>query len=95
MQRDPGRYDVPRQPSNEALDRWLRDRLLLGCLRELAEHGMVHGPGSGQGGNCNCAREIGAGRFNESPIAPFPRTQVRLHDDGLGLEPLQVGCMQA
>lgn len=41
LQRDPGRYGVPRQPTTEALDRWLRDRLLMGCLRELAEHGMV------------------------------------------------------
>ncbi|PRW56253.1 putative ATP-dependent DNA helicase HFM1 isoform A [Chlorella sorokiniana] len=60
VKRDPGRYDVPRQPTTEALDRWLRDRLLMGCLRELAEHGMV-----------------------------------RLHDDGMGLEPLQPGAIMA
>lgn len=41
LQRDPARYGVPRQPTTDALDRWLRDRLLMGCLRELAEHGMV------------------------------------------------------
>ena len=41
VQRDPGHYDVPSQATTDELDRWLRDRLLMGCLRELAEHGMV------------------------------------------------------
>lgn len=47
VKRSPATYGVPRQPSADALDRWLRDRLLLGALRELAEHGMVGRPNSG------------------------------------------------
>jgi hypothetical protein len=43
IQRAPGQYGAPRQlaPGGEALDRWLRDRLVLATVRELAEHGMV------------------------------------------------------
>lgn len=48
-QRDPARYGVPAQLAPDALDAWLRDRLLLGCVRELAEHGMVGGRGWGGG----------------------------------------------
>lgn len=41
VKRNPAAYGVPRQPSTEALDRWLKDRLVLATIRELAQHGMV------------------------------------------------------
>ena len=39
----PGRQSPPlqRQPNGEALDRWLRDKLVLSTVQELAKHGMV------------------------------------------------------
>ncbi|KAL4857947.1 ATP-dependent DNA helicase MER3 [Chlorella vulgaris] len=41
MQRSPGAYGVPPQPSAEAFDRWLRDEVVLPTVHELAKHGMV------------------------------------------------------
>lgn len=41
VQRSPARYGVPAQPSTQALDAWLKDRLVLATVRELAQHGMV------------------------------------------------------
>ncbi|KAL4457640.1 hypothetical protein ABPG75_012505 [Micractinium tetrahymenae] len=41
VKRDPAVYGVPRQPSAQALDRWLKDRLVLATVAELAQHGMV------------------------------------------------------
>jgi ATP-dependent DNA helicase HFM1/MER3 len=41
MQRSPGSYGVPPQPSAEAFDRWLRDEVVLPTVHELAKHGMV------------------------------------------------------
>eukprot|EP00887_Chlorella_sp_A99_P002756 scaffold6.g2756.t1 len=41
---NPAQYGVPPQLARgptEGLDRWLRDKLLLGTVRELAEHGLV------------------------------------------------------
>lgn len=34
-------YGVPRKPNIEALDCWLKDRLVLATISELAQHGMV------------------------------------------------------
>ncbi|PSC72871.1 putative ATP-dependent DNA helicase HFM1 isoform B [Micractinium conductrix] len=39
--RSPDTYGMPRQPNGEALDRWLRDKLVLSTVQELAKHGMV------------------------------------------------------
>ena len=49
LQRDPARYGVPCQPTTAALDAWLRERLVLGTVHELAQHGMV-GRGRGPSG---------------------------------------------
>jgi hypothetical protein len=43
LQRSPAAYGVPPQPSLAALDRWLRDRLILATVQELACNGMVRG----------------------------------------------------
>jgi len=47
--RVPGMYGIPLQPSPEALDRWLKDKMVLSTVGQLAEHGMV-GAVSGMGG---------------------------------------------
>lgn len=49
IQRAPGQYGVPHQlePGGDALDRWLKERLVLTTVRELAEHGMVGWVGLG------------------------------------------------
>lgn len=43
MKRNPVHYGVPRQvlQSQEALDRWVKERLVLGPIQELAKHGLV------------------------------------------------------
>lgn len=46
VRHNPGLYSVPHQPTAEALDKWLRDRLVLDTVRELAQHGLVSGPSS-------------------------------------------------
>ncbi len=43
VKRNPAAYGMPRQPSIEALDRWLKDRLVLSTISELAQHGLVSG----------------------------------------------------
>jgi hypothetical protein len=138
IQRAPGQYGVPRQlaPGGEALDRWLRDRLVLATVRELAEHGMVGWGSAGcglewagrgqavdswalQGRRCPLpspaliatrCRHIGSSSpplptlltvptlpFALLPPLPCPclALQVRLHEDGFGLEPLQPGQIMA
>ena len=42
---NPAYYDIPRQvlQSEEALDRWVKEKLLLATIQELAKHGMVGG----------------------------------------------------
>ena len=41
---DPARYGLPPElahATTDALDRWLRDKLILGTIRQLAQHGLV------------------------------------------------------
>ncbi|KAL4421686.1 hypothetical protein ABPG77_010630 [Micractinium sp. CCAP 211/92] len=41
VKRNPAAYGMQRQPSIGALDRWLKDRLVLSTISELAQHGLV------------------------------------------------------